>query len=136
MKLRVQVDKKNSTSEGFPISKIMNEDGTALTTLDVQSTEFAFPAFPDSIAADFLFIASAVYTVDKLIDRADTGDGWTRQFEIAIPVSSPTVWQAASNELNECVSFLTGDRWKFRVLATLSSALREIVAGTELAAHF
>ena len=67
MKLRVQVDKKNSTSEGFPISKIVNEDGTALTTLDVQSTEFAFPSVPDSIAADFLFIAGAVYITDKLI---------------------------------------------------------------------
>ena len=39
MKLRVQVDKRNSTSEGFPISKIVNEDGTALATFDVQSTE-------------------------------------------------------------------------------------------------
>ncbi len=113
MKLRVQVDKKNSTSEGFPISKIVNEDGTALATLDIQSTEFAFPAFPDSIAADFLFIASAVYMSDKLIDRAEAEDGWTRQFEVTIPVSSPTVWQQASCELNECVSFLTGDRWKF-----------------------
>jgi len=113
VKLRVQVDKKNSTSEGFPISKIVNEDGTALTTLDVQSTEFAFPAFPDSIAVDFVFIASAVYTIDKLIHRAEAGDRWTRQFEVTIPVSSPPVWQQTSSELNECVSFLTGDRWKF-----------------------
>ena len=113
MKLRVQVDKKSSTSEGFPISKIVNEDGTALTTLDVQSTEFAFPAFPDSIVTDFLFMASTVYAVDKLIDRAKAGDGWTRQFEVEIPVISPSAWQYASSELNDCVSFLTGDRWKF-----------------------
>ena len=30
--------------------------------LDVQSTAFAFPALPDIIAADFLLIASTVYT--------------------------------------------------------------------------
>jgi 7-cyano-7-deazaguanine synthase in queuosine biosynthesis len=131
MKLRVQVDKKSSTSEGFPISKIVNEDGTALTTLDVQSTEFAFPAFPDSIVTDFLFIASTVYAVDKLIDRAKAGDGWTRQFEVEIPVISPAVWQYASSELNDCVSFLTGDRWKFE----FSQLSRQLFGKRSLARH-
>lgn len=131
MKLRVQVDKRNSTSEGFPISKIVNEDGTALATFDVQSTEFAFPALPDIIAADFLFIAGAVYITDKLIHRAEAGDGWTRQFEITIPVSSPTVWQQVSSELNECISFLTGDRWKFE----FSQISRQLFGKSSLAQH-
>jgi hypothetical protein len=113
MILRVHIDEKNSTSEGFPVSKILNDDGTALTTLDVQATRFGFPALPGWVAADFLLIASIVYTIDKLIDRSEAEDGWTRTFDVVIPVSSPTVWRMVNRELDECVSFLTGDRWKF-----------------------
>ena len=131
MTFRVQVDKKNSTSEGFPIIKIVDGHGAALTTLDIQSTEFAFPALPDNIAADFLLIASTVYTLDKLVNRTAAEDGWTRRFDIAIPVSSPDVWRLASNELNECVSFLTGDRWNIEFL----QLSRQLFEKSSLARH-
>lgn len=131
MKLRVQVDKKNSTSEGFPVSKIVDEEDKCLATLDVQSTAFAFPALPDSIPADFLFIASTVYTLDKLVNRTGAEDGWTRRFDITIPVSSPNVWKLASIELNECVSFLTGDRWNFEFI----QLSRQLFGKTSLARH-
>ena len=131
MKLSVQVDKKNSTSEGFPVSKIVDEEDKSLTTLDVQSTAFAFPALPDSIPADFLLIASTVYTLDKLVKRTEAEDGWTRRFDITIPVSSPDVWKLASTELNECVSFLTGDRWNFEFV----KLSRQLFGKSSLARH-
>jgi hypothetical protein len=49
MKLCVQIDKKNLTSEGFPICRIMQGGDEPLATLDVQATRFAFPTLPDEI---------------------------------------------------------------------------------------
>jgi 7-cyano-7-deazaguanine synthase in queuosine biosynthesis len=131
MKLRVQIDKENLTSEGFPISKVVKENGTPLATLDVQATKFGFPALPEDIAADFLLIASTVYTIDKLINRGEAEDGWTRQFDIAVPVSAPDLWQQASTELNECISFLTGDRWRFE----FSQLSHQLFGKTSLSRH-
>ena len=112
MKLRVQIDKKNFTSEGFPICRILR-DSDSIATLDVQATRFAFPTLPGEVAVDFFLIASTVYTIDKLINRSQAEDNWTREFNVTVPVSSLKSWQQATAALNDCVSFLTGDRWRF-----------------------
>lgn len=113
MNLRLQIEKKSLTSERFPVCDIRGGDGSKLATLDIQATKFGFRTLPSDIAADFLLIASTVYTVDKLVYRGRAEDAWTRSFKVSIPVSAPKNWQRAEGVLSECVSFLTGDRWQF-----------------------
>ena len=67
MNLRLQLDKTRSTSERFPVTRVLNSDGSVLGTLDVQSTAFGFPSLPSATASDLLLIATTVYTIDKLI---------------------------------------------------------------------
>jgi 7-cyano-7-deazaguanine synthase in queuosine biosynthesis len=109
----VQIDKLASTSEKFPVIRIIDADGTSLATLDVQATAFGFRRLPSRVVGDFLLIAAAVYTLDKLVLRSDAWNGWTRVFSVTIPVSDASLWMNASAELIACVSFLTGDEWTF-----------------------
>src|SRR5579862_2531678 len=104
MDLKVQQHETRSTSERFPLTRVLNSDGTVLATLDVQSTAFGFPSLPSAIISDFLLIATTVYTIDKLIDRATAPDGWTRAINVTVPVSSPAKWRKARIELEACVS--------------------------------
>lgn len=65
-------------------------------------------------ALDFLYLASVVYSVDKLVSRKAATDRWTRNLEVTIPVSSPATWNRILPKINECLSFLTGDEWRLQ----------------------
>ena len=69
---------------------------------------------PDPIILDFLFFASVVYCVDKLISREKTNDRWTRTMEFCLQVSNPEKWSTVTGDLEICLSFLTGDTWKIQ----------------------
>jgi hypothetical protein len=90
------------------------------TTILHQSTRVS------EMATDFLLIAAVVYACDKAIDRENAAiseDRWTRDMTISIPVIFPERWQAIVEILEDCVSFLTGDDWKFE----FSKADRDII---------
>ena len=116
MNYTVEIDKVASTSEKFPVTRILNGDGAAVATLDVQSTAFCFRRLPNAIAADFLLIGAVVYALDKLASRSATHNAWTRLFKLTIPVSDVSIWRGATAELGRCVSFLTGDDWQFEFI--------------------
>jgi 7-cyano-7-deazaguanine synthase in queuosine biosynthesis len=61
---------------------------------------------------DFLTIAACIYATDKAVARAAEEDKWTRDLSIQIPVGNPAIWQTVSDDLSECIGFLTGDRWE------------------------
>lgn len=113
MQYTVEIDKLLSTSEKFPLTRILNESGESIATLDVQSTAFAFRHLPHPIAEDLLLIGAVVYALDKLSSRLVANNRWTRRFGIKMPVSDVSVWSGAGEELGRCVSFLTGDYWQF-----------------------
>ena len=69
---------------------------------------------PDSIIFDLLFFASVVYSVDKLISREKTDDRWTRTMELCLPVSNHEKWITVAEDIEICLTFLTGDNWKIR----------------------
>lgn len=69
---------------------------------------------PDPIILDFLFFASVVYGIDKLISRERTDDRWTRTMEFCLQVSNPEKWSTVTEDLEICLSFLTGDTWKIQ----------------------
>lgn len=66
-----------------------------------------------SIVIDFFLLSSCIYCIDRLFDRKKNSvDGWSRVFEIQIPVTDPMKWNSTNNKLESVLSFLTGDYWK------------------------
>ena len=113
MSYTLVIDKLASTSEKFPVVSINDHDGNSMGTLDVQATAFGLKRLPSRVAADFLLIAATVYSLDKIVLRSDASNAWTRVFDVNIPVGNTGLWTSASSNLNDCVSFLTGDTWTF-----------------------
>lgn len=67
---------------------------------------------PSEDTQDFLLVAAAVYSLDKIVPRSQTNDGWSRTFEVTIPVAEPAMWNGISKIVNACLSFLSGDTWE------------------------
>jgi len=63
-------------------------------------------------ALDLLILATCVYAADMRINRySESQDGWTREIEMFLPVSAPSVWKPLTSRLADALRFLTGDRW-------------------------
>lgn len=129
MTYTVQIHKSASTSEKFPVVSILNENGSSLATLDVQSTAFGLKRLPSRVASDFLLVAAVVYALDKLVLRSSAANAWTRAFTVTIPVSDASIWLNVSTELSTCVSFLTGDAWTF----SFTTAQRQLFGSSAIA---
>lgn len=72
---------------------------------------------PQSIIQDLLLVASSVYAIDKTFTREKySNDNWTRKFNVEIPVLKYSKWIRVSEELSDCISFLTGDIWTFKFI--------------------
>lgn len=83
---------------------------------------------PSNNARDLLRVAIAVYSADLLISRRYAGDGWTRNINVYLPVTSLAAWQEIATVLTKLLTFLSGDRWQFyfRELSVEQDAGREI----------
>jgi 7-cyano-7-deazaguanine synthase in queuosine biosynthesis len=68
---------------------------------------------PDEHTRDFLDLAVAVYIADELINREDSSDRWTRDFDLLVPVFDPERWQRATSQFASTLSFLSQDRFAF-----------------------
>jgi 7-cyano-7-deazaguanine synthase in queuosine biosynthesis len=66
---------------------------------------------PRAKAMDLLLIASSCYAADKLVDRRDAADRWTRQMDLTVPVSDPAAWNHVAASLEDALCFLSGDLW-------------------------
>lgn len=97
-------------------------DGFAETTLSVEGStaelriglaDFGPLPVGSSEAVDLLTVASVVYAADQLVSRETSRDGWTRSLAVTVPVRNTSKWVAVTRKLENCVSFLTGDVWKF-----------------------
>ncbi|GLZ77947.1 hypothetical protein Afil01_27540 [Actinorhabdospora filicis] len=61
---------------------------------------------------DFTRIALTVFAADRSVMREGGGSNWNqRAFELMIPVSEPSTWQAVAGQLELAIGFLSGDRW-------------------------
>lgn len=72
---------------------------------------------PTTLAWDFASIALAAVVADFAERRSTSPDGWTREFDVQVPVSDPDMWDAQSDTLSRALSFLTTDRWNFTFTA-------------------
>jgi len=97
-------------------------DGFAETTLQVNGktadvriglNDFGSLPIVPPIGVDLLLVGSVIYAVDQLVSRREARDGWTRSMRVTIPVRELDRWNGVARSLDRCVSFLTGDTWKF-----------------------
>lgn len=66
----------------------------------------------DELNADLVRLAVAVRAADMSLGR---GSRWrSREFELSVPVSDATKWQAAALDIQRMLGFLTGDTWKLK----------------------
>ncbi|MFO0922407.1 MAG: Qat anti-phage system QueC-like protein QatC [Pirellulales bacterium] len=79
---------------------------------------------PTERSLDFLLVAATVYALDKLVARSQSHDGWTRTFEVSIPVADPRKWKEAAGLANKCLSFLSGDEWRLSFTKLASPIIR------------
>jgi 7-cyano-7-deazaguanine synthase in queuosine biosynthesis len=70
---------------------------------------------PDPLTLDLLRLAVAVYGADKVTQRKDEPDRWTRSLELRITVSEPERWGESAADFEDALKFLTNDRWTVRV---------------------
>lgn len=112
MKATVQISPTAVTPHEGAAIKLLS-DGMVLSDLyfDFSTLLRAVPQ-PSESALDFLLVAATAYALDKLVPRSEATDGWQRSFEVTIPVRSANRWTANSEIANDCLSFLSGDRWK------------------------
>lgn len=65
-----------------------------------------------SLGFDFFLISAIVYGIDDLFNREKYSfNGWTREFEVQIPVNNLDAWTSRTDNLAEALTFLTGDHW-------------------------
>ena len=65
----------------------------------------------DSLTWDFVTIALSVSAADRSISRSKMADGWTREIELVVHVSSPLLWRGVTGKFEQMLRFLTGDIW-------------------------
>ncbi|WML66163.1 hypothetical protein [Rhodococcus sp. AH-ZY2] len=74
---------------------------------------------------DFVRIALTVFAADRSVPRKRGGSNWNqREFELEIPVSDASAWNAVAGELARVIGFLSGDQWtltftKAQILTTM-----------------
>jgi hypothetical protein len=74
---------------------------------------FRLMARPSTAAMDFVAIAMAVTAADTFVSRDDAPNGWSRSFEIVIPLANPGNWQSLKPLLERTLQFLSSDTWRF-----------------------
>lgn len=61
---------------------------------------------------DFFIISASVYGIDRFIERkSNSVDGWSREITVSFPVHNLTLWNSCKEDLEQLLSFLTGDYW-------------------------
>ena len=93
--------------------KIINQTINASSEIKIKFSEFSeFASASKQNAIDFFFISSFVYGIDRFVERHPfSTDGWSRSFNVTMPVYEVEKWTELKPDLEEVLSFLTGDYW-------------------------
>lgn len=119
------VGTKVRKGQGIADLQLVDELGVRICELDVEYSRLATLGKPNSIALDFLLLASSIYALDKSCGRDRSKDRWTRSFSLRLPVTDPPTWRSSKRDLVDCLQFLTGDNWKLEFEALSRKVLRK-----------
>ncbi|WP_243356474.1 Qat anti-phage system QueC-like protein QatC [Bacillus litorisediminis] len=123
--INVTVSEMEKTRLELAKVSIHNTDTEEICNLDFDfKTVYQRCGIPNFTVLDFLFMASVFYATDKFVRRKTTGDKWTRDIKINIPVYELAKWQTVKENLEKCMSFLTGDIWDIEFYLNTSSLHR------------
>lgn len=123
MEIRVTVDPDRATAHEFACVHLRAGEGEpSLLELDCSSLRPFGPV--EGPGLEFLYFASVVYGVDKLVLRGAADDNWTRDLTVHLPVAKPEQWASAADALSSCLNFLTGDRWQFHFSSRTATLFR------------
>lgn len=123
MDIHVTVDPEQSTAHEFACVRLRAGEGEpSLLELDCSSLRTFGPV--EGPRLEFLYFASVVYGIDKLVPRGLADDNWTRDLTVHLPVASPGQWTAVADDLTRCLNFLSGDRWDFHFSRRESTLFR------------
>lgn len=109
MHIMVDVHKIKSRL-GFAKVNLSCDDMKLKSTIDFDFS--ALSQYLNHSCEDLLFIATIVYCVDKLALRSMSLDKWTRELKIELPVTAPERLLGIKRDLEQLLSFLTGDIWE------------------------
>jgi len=93
------------------ISLVANKKYRTIVKINPYSCFTKFIMTPTVQSLDILYFTSIIYSIDKLIPRSEANDNWSRDIQVAIPISNPEIWNHARLELKQALDFLTGDNW-------------------------
>lgn len=115
MKVNITIPKarKGKFSEiKLGYKKEENEDIQVLLNVDFQNL-YEFTRKKNGIGFDVFLIGCFVYGIDILLPRKSFSvNGWSREIEVEFPVESLDLFNGGKNELEQLLSFLTGDYWQ------------------------
>ena len=70
---------------------------------------------PSEKSVDLVLLAATLTAADTRISRAsESQDAWTREIDLSIPVSDPSLWTDLAPLIVTTLNFLTGDHWSLR----------------------
>ena len=74
---------------------------------------YSFARDKESIAFDFLFFSVLIYNIDRFVNRYIFSlEGWTREIDVInMPVIHVAEFQNVKTQMDDVISFLTGDIW-------------------------
>src|SRR5690606_5443464 len=99
-------------ASGIATTKLISDSGGKANLIVDFKTILPFTNLVAKEVLDFFLFTSAVYGIDRFIDRKrNSVDGWSRELKVTFPVSDSKKWNAQKEELNKLLSFLTGDYW-------------------------
>jgi 7-cyano-7-deazaguanine synthase in queuosine biosynthesis len=64
------------------------------------------------INEDLVVIAMSIFAIDKRMPRKLFHDSWTRSITVSIPVIEIERWETVKNQMQDTLSFLSGDNWE------------------------
>lgn len=110
---KVEEDVLSFVSEEVLIFNLMNKNNKSNVKTHIEDLwrRFGVSALSD-INEDLVILAMSVFAIDKKVPRKDFDDNWTRQIELYLPVIEIEKWNNVKIELEDMLSFLSGDKWE------------------------
>src|SRR3546814_1030495 len=80
---------------------------------------------PSEKGIDLVVLAALVNAGDTRVSRKlNAQDGWTREIDLYIPVSTSSAWTASTRSIESMLRFLSGDRRSEEHTSELQSLMR------------
>jgi len=124
---KLNPDDKFSVPESLFEVNLSDKEGYHYTFFKLFRRLYQIPKAFDNEAIDLFYISLMVFYADRKIKRAKSNDAWTRDFKLYVPVLELDKWEHNKLLLENMISYLSGDIWKFEFRARQLNELEKKV---------